>query len=308
MLLPPSPTTQVRCCTCALMFFAACSPLFLCRAPPFSAYSPSRQPPWALVLRLVACPRPATIHPLHLSICDVCWPLFLCHAVPFSPRPAGPLFWCPVFWLPWLRPEPSCLFRPAITRPRDLSFWAHYAAVFLWCSLCRWSCAMLLLCWLLMQVLLNRVADRSSRAASLLSRLSHRCLCSRADHYHLCCWSLIIYWWWSLVILLIILLALFLIADIYLYESTYHSALFFKFCTTVVTGCDCCYFLRFRFEYRFIPDRWYLFVRIDLSFCPVCLILLINHIIIPRLIIIPWLIVIPWLFTIPRLFIMPRLF
>ena len=54
---------------------------------PFSAYSPSRQPPWALVLRLLACPRPATMQPLDLSFCGACWPLFLCRA--FSPRPAG---------------------------------------------------------------------------------------------------------------------------------------------------------------------------------------------------------------------------
>ena len=37
------------------------------------------------------------------------------------------------------------------------------------------------------QGLLNQVADRSSRAASLLSRLSVSQVPMLADHYHLCC-------------------------------------------------------------------------------------------------------------------------
>jgi len=194
LLLPPSPTTQVRWCTSALMFFAACSPLFLCRAPPFSAYCPSRQPEllsWGC--SLVPGPQPySRLIWAFVVLADrfSCATLFLSRLVPLVP-----LFWCPVFWLSrsepqwvpqWVPPSsaflpiPACDHTALFTRPRDLSFWAHYAAVFLWCSLYRWPCAMLLLCWLM---------HRRDCSTKLLTALpvplpsflvcqSHRCLCS----------------------------------------------------------------------------------------------------------------------------------
>ena len=180
--------------------------------------------PWALVLRLLACPRPATMQPLDLSFCGACWPLFLCRA--FSPRPAGASVLVSCFMALLAAsgaflPIPACDHTPA--RFERLS------------SLCGCVLVMLLvppiLCY-----------------ASLVT--------SDAGIAQPSCWPLfpppfsfvsqvpMLSRWSPSFVLLIAYNILVMIAC----NSTDNSA-------------------------RFIPDRWYLFVRIDLSFCTVFLIL-----------------------------------
>ena len=78
-------TTQVRSCTASLMFFAACSPLFLCRSSSFRcvlSVLSSRE----LLCRLFACSRSATTHPPPFSASCLSWfPVSFCAACSFVP-------------------------------------------------------------------------------------------------------------------------------------------------------------------------------------------------------------------------------